>query len=76
MPRVSNTAPTMTRAMTSHCVKIVLLMLGVKVTRASAGACSPTRVWGAGNSRVPLMKHAGYAQGSVGCSLSNGGART
>jgi hypothetical protein len=43
---------------------IVELMLGVKVTSASAGAGSPMIVCGAGNSSVPSMKHAGKAHGS------------
>ena len=50
---------TMMPAMTSHCVRIVELMLGVNVTRASAGPVGPYTVWGAGNSSVPSMKQAG-----------------
>ena len=55
----SRMAPTRTIAMTIHSVKIVELMLGVKVTSASAGPCGPMTVCGAGNSSVPSMKQAG-----------------
>ena len=58
-PRVSRMDPTMTNTMTIHWVMIVELMLGVNVTSWSAGADGPKTVCGAGNSSVPLMKHAG-----------------
>ena len=63
--------------MTSHWVMIVLLMLGVNVTRSPAGAVGPMIVSAAGNSSVPLMKHAGYSHASPGTpSFGKGGTRT
>src|SRR5678815_613810 len=55
--------------MTIHIVRIVLLMLGWKVTRSVAdtgvdGARSIT-AWGAGNSRLLSMKQAGNAHSAA-----------
>jgi hypothetical protein len=76
-PRTINAAPTMTRAITIHIVSRVLLIAGWKVTSSlAAGALSgakSTTLWGAGNSREPVMKQTGKAQGSPGFSLFGGG---
>src|SRR6266446_2198820 len=61
--------PARTIAITIHIVRIVLLMLGWKVTRSVAdagvdGARSIT-AWGAGNSRLFSMKQAGNAQSAT-----------
>src|SRR3954449_4266988 len=73
-------APVRTTIMTIHIVRIVELMLGWNVMRSFApGALSGAKshtTWGAGNSRVPSMKQAGYGHSwPASPSLGNGGKR-